>query len=134
MSARSIRAKFVVQESGAISRREAIDPTQPYNLANTEVRKVHEKVVLGGVYATGSEKAENVNYAKSTPQGRIELTIDNPDAWGVLVPGDEFYVTFARAPVRCSKCFGQGVTYAGSTKSPCDRCGETGLDPEQPDW
>lgn len=44
-----------------------------------------EKVRLNAVYGQGGEA--NKAWAKSTPSGSLELTINNPDAFGVLKPG-----------------------------------------------
>lgn len=43
----------------------------------------------------GSE--ENKNFWKYTPAGKIEMTIDNPEAVKQLELGKEFYVDFTKA-------------------------------------
>jgi hypothetical protein len=40
---------------------------------------------------------ENTRYAKATPTGTIEMTIDNPPAAEVFAPGKVFYVDFTPA-------------------------------------
>jgi hypothetical protein len=40
---------------------------------------------------------ENTRFNKATPSGSISITIDNPAAQGVLVPGKQFYVDFTPA-------------------------------------
>lgn len=99
--------------------------------------KNRERIKLSAVYATGAPEAENVSFAKATPSGTIEILVDNPEVFGFFEPGREFYVTFDRAPRRCRACFGQGVTWtpatpdAKSVQAPCERCGKSGIDPEQ---
>lgn len=44
---------------------------------------------------TGSE--ENKDWSKYTPNGKIEMTITNPDASAQFQPGHEFYITFEHA-------------------------------------
>ena len=135
-----IRAKFQVQQAGDIKQRVAVNPSAKVGDADYgqwKVEKVHESVVLGAVYESGAPTAENVRFAKSTPNGQITMTIDNEGAWGLLLPGDRFYVDFIPAPVDCRKCFGQGRKYetvdGKSVWIDCDRCGATGIDPEQPE-
>ena len=50
-----------------------------------------ENVKLGCVYG-GSQNAEVNTYAKATPSGGMNLQIDNPNAKGLLKPGDVVYV------------------------------------------
>lgn len=40
----------------------------------------------------GTNSAEDNSYAKATPGGKLELTIDNPALKGVVKPGQVFYV------------------------------------------
>lgn len=40
----------------------------------------------------GSNSAEDNSYAKATPGGKLELTIDNPALKGVIKPGAMFYI------------------------------------------
>lgn len=37
---------------------------------------------------------ENAQWAKATPSGKIDMTIDNSDARGAFVPGKEYWVDF----------------------------------------
>lgn len=50
-----------------------------------------EQVKLGAVYSD-KDGAANKAWAKATPAGHLELTIDNPGAQGVLKPGMFVYV------------------------------------------
>lgn len=45
--------------------------------------------------ASGSE--ENKSFSLYTPTGKIELAINNPDAVGFFIPGEEYYVEFRKA-------------------------------------
>jgi hypothetical protein len=42
----------------------------------------------------------NKGWALATPAGRVELTLDNPDAWGAFRAGQFYYVEFYEAPMR----------------------------------
>lgn len=53
-----------------------------------------ERAKLSAVY---SGTPEDNQFAKATPSGAIEITIDNPAAQGFLVPGKNFYVDFSPA-------------------------------------
>jgi hypothetical protein len=53
-------------------------------------------VELDAVWADGIE--ENKRYAKYTPSGKIELTIDNPPALEFFEIGKYVYVDFTEAP------------------------------------
>jgi hypothetical protein len=53
---------------------------------------LHQEVVkLHAVYSD-KEGSPNKAWAKATPSGTLELTIDNPAAQGVLRPGQFYYV------------------------------------------
>lgn len=54
-----------------------------------------EIVELSAVYV--NVKPEENSYAKGTPSASLKMTIDNPGAQGVLVPGKNFYVDFSPA-------------------------------------
>ena len=54
------------------------------------------KVTLWAQHDDG--QPENTRYAKATPSGTIEMTIDNPPAAEVFTPGKVFYVDFTEAP------------------------------------
>lgn len=56
----------------------------------------HEKVTL---YAVTGGSEENKTWAKYTPSAKMEMTIDNPSAMGLLSSGHEFYVDFTPVPV-----------------------------------
>lgn len=99
--------------------------------------KNRERIKLSAVYATGAPEAENVSFAKATPQGSIEILVDNPEVFGFFEPGREFYVEFRAAPRRCRDCHGGGAKWTTATPEakpvqvPCERCNKTGIDPEQ---
>jgi hypothetical protein len=48
-----------------------------------------ERVKLSAVYG---DSPENKEWARATPAGQLELTIDNPGAFGALKYGDEVYL------------------------------------------
>lgn len=52
-----------------------------------------EVVSMSAVYG-GSTNDEDNSFAKTTPSGKIELTIANKELHGVYKPGDTFYVDF----------------------------------------
>ena len=120
-----IRSKFNIQEVADVR----------YAPAESKTRI---RVVMGAVYATGAPEAENVSYAKATPTGKIELTVDNPDAFAFFEPGREVYVDMTLAPRRCRACNGGGVVWGDRDpvtkqvqQTPCTRCGKSGIDPDQ---
>jgi hypothetical protein len=43
---------------------------------------------------------ENKTWAKYTPSGKIELTIDNPDAYDQFELGKTYFVDFSIAPAK----------------------------------
>ncbi|HRK36261.1 MAG TPA: hypothetical protein PLJ47_16815 [Candidatus Hydrogenedentes bacterium] len=59
---------------------------------NTDARTVY----LSAVH--GSDVPEDVNFAKYTPSGQIEMYIDNPSAVAQLEIGKAFYVDFMAVP------------------------------------
>lgn len=40
--------------------------------------------------------SENASFTKATPNGTVEMTIDNPDALNYFKAGDEVYVDFTK--------------------------------------
>jgi len=51
---------------------------------------------LHAVYGDGKANAE---WAKATPDGSLEMTIDNPNAQGILLPGEEYFIDIRPANV-----------------------------------
>jgi hypothetical protein len=43
---------------------------------------------------------ENKTWAKYTPSGKIELSIDNPDAYAYFELGKTYFVDFTEAPAK----------------------------------
>lgn len=41
---------------------------------------------------------ENTRFWEATPNGRFEMTVNNPAAAEQFQPGDQWYLTFERAP------------------------------------
>ncbi len=48
--------------------------------------------------AVTSDSEANKTWAKYTPAGRIEMQIDNPDAYDEFVLGRDYYIDFTLAP------------------------------------
>lgn len=71
----TVRAKFRVSMVGATDYGQTLVKAHP-------------------VYGGGPE---NNTYAKATPSGMLELTVDNPAVDGFFVPGREFYADFTAA-------------------------------------
>jgi uncharacterized cupin superfamily protein len=87
MSAVVTRAKFRVQE--VLASHYSTDP-------NGQLIKDNEVVRLSAVYSANPD-SDNHAFWKATPNGRIEMWINNSEAWGTFKPGDEFYVDFVKA-------------------------------------
>jgi hypothetical protein len=58
--------------------------------------KHREQVTLRAVYA-GEKNAEDNTFASATPCASVEMSIDNPAAWGAFKEGQQFYVDFTPA-------------------------------------
>lgn len=56
-----------------------------------------EIVTMAAVYG-GATNDEDNSFAKTTPSGKIELSIANKELHGVYKPGDTFYVDFTPVP------------------------------------
>ncbi len=56
-----------------------------------------ETIAMSAVYG-GSTNDEDNSFAKTTPNGTINLTIANKELHGVYQPGDTFYVDFTPVP------------------------------------
>jgi hypothetical protein len=77
-----IRAKMFVNTVNKVDHGHQSDPN--YNVQQ-------EVVKLGAVYSS-KEGSANAAWAKATPAGHLELTIDNPGAHGILKAGQWYYV------------------------------------------
>ena len=53
-----------------------------------------KKAVLRAVY---SGKPEDNQFAKATPSGMVEITVDNPATRDFLKPGKSYYIDFSEA-------------------------------------
>lgn len=62
----------------------------------TEFSYGDKKATLRAIYSNG--KPEDNQFAKATPSGTIEITVDNPDTRDFLKPGKSYYVDFTQAP------------------------------------
>lgn len=51
------------------------------------------------VKLTAANGPTNKTWAKYTPSGMFELTINNPAAFGQFKPGEAFFVDFSPAPL-----------------------------------
>lgn len=77
-----IRAKMFVNTVSKIESGHQSDPG--YNLRQQEVK-------LNAVYSSKDGSA-NAKWAKATPCGTLQLTIDNPSAHDILKAGQYYYV------------------------------------------
>lgn len=81
----SVVAKFTV---GSITR------AKGWYGANDEVQTIHLSPVTGG---TGASE-ENKKFWAATPSGKIEIGIVNKDTGSYFELGEEYLVTFTKAP------------------------------------
>ena len=58
--------------------------------------KGQEQIVLNAVSSGGGPDDPNGKWAAASPYGKLELTIDNPEAWDYIVPGADYYVEVRR--------------------------------------
>lgn len=65
------------------------------DVKNADGSTSQERVKLQAVY--GSEGTDNAQWSKWTPSANFEISISNPDAFGQLSNGHEFYVDFIPA-------------------------------------
>lgn len=56
----------------------------------------HGEVIDLEPVVSGSE--ENKQWSKWTPSGQLKLSITNPDAFGKMQPGDEFFLDLTPVP------------------------------------
>jgi hypothetical protein len=52
------------------------------------------------VVLTAATGDDNKTWARYTPSGRIELSIDNPDAYDAFEIGKAYFVDFTEAPMK----------------------------------
>ena len=62
-----------------------------------EPTKYSEYVTLFPVTGHAGESAENKTFWKATPSGKLELSVDNPEAWGHFQEGGEYFIDITRA-------------------------------------
>lgn len=51
--------------------------------------EVYLEVVCG-------DTAENQDFNEATPSGELKMAIDNPEAMGFFIPGEEYYLDFSK--------------------------------------
>lgn len=56
-----------------------------------------EVLTMAAVYG-GSTNDDDNSFAKTTPNGKVELNVANKELHGVYKPGDTFYVDFTPVP------------------------------------
>jgi hypothetical protein len=64
------------------------------NITNGE--KDQEIVALSAVYSDDPD-SENAKWSKWTPAGSLNMTINNPGAFGILKQGQEYFLDFTEA-------------------------------------
>jgi hypothetical protein len=57
----------------------------------------NEVVSMSAVHGNATNDEDN-SFAKTTPSGKVELTVANKELHGVYKPGDVFYVDFTPIP------------------------------------
>lgn len=67
-------------------------------LVTTYSESVKLSPVCGGVTS-----AEDNSFAKATPGGKLELTVDNPAVKGFFKPGRRYYVDIVECPEEAQK-------------------------------
>jgi hypothetical protein len=70
---------------------------QVTHVKNADGSTSQEQVQLTAVY--GPEGSANADWSKWTPSANFTICINNPDAFGKLASGHEFYVDFTPAEV-----------------------------------
>lgn len=68
-----------------------------FNCTKVETTTYGQEVELWAVYA-GDTNAEDNQFAAATPNGRLTMTISNPNAIGFLEQGKSYYLDFSEAP------------------------------------
>lgn len=51
----------------------------------------------------GSNSAEDNSFSRSTPGGKLELTVDNPAVKGFFKPGRKYYIDIVECPEDAQK-------------------------------
>lgn len=64
-------------------------------IKNADGSTSQEQVNLQAMY--GNEGTDNAQWSKWTPSASFDITINNPDAFGKLSSGHEYYVDFTPA-------------------------------------
>lgn len=64
------------------------------HLKNEDGSTMQERVKL---HAVSGEREENKDWSRWTPSANFEIYINNPDAFGQLSSGHEFFVDFTPA-------------------------------------
>lgn len=60
-------------------------------IINADGQPESEEIQLNAVYG---DSEENKQWSKWTPQGQLNITINNPDAIGKVLSGHEYFVDF----------------------------------------
>lgn len=55
-----------------------------------------ESFTLTAVSAKDDPDDPNRDWAAASPSGKLEMLVNNPEAWGYIVPGAEYRVTIER--------------------------------------
>lgn len=76
----SVRAKFYVQ--------------RVEHIHNPVPGEVCANITMAPVYASHGEDESNKTWSKYTPNGKLEMTVTNPDAVEQFEVGRAYYLTF----------------------------------------
>lgn len=83
-----MRAKFEVQ---------SVKVVRPWNEGGEPMEEITARPVCGnGNFGPNGESEDNT-FARYSPCGLLELTVNNPDLFGKILPGQKFYVDFTEA-------------------------------------
>lgn len=112
------RAKFA-----CTSKQIAVDSGWDYK----EQASTTKEVAHIELYPVTATSAENAEFFKSTPNGKIELHVVNLDAAALFEPGKEYFVDFSEAPI--AEAAGAPTT----PETPAENAANTAApDPSQP--
>lgn len=87
----------------------------------TKLGQSSESFTLTAVSAKDDVDDPNRSWAVATPSGELKMSVNNPEAWGYIVPGAEYRVTIER--IRGPR----STKAAGLTVDPAEVVGSFGV-------
>lgn len=67
-----------------------------FNVSSIKTGEYGQDVTLFAVYG-GSTNAEDNQFAKATPSGKLDMHIDNPKVFDFFKEGESYYLDFTKA-------------------------------------